>query len=132
MTSIFAWNMRGFNQPRKKNADRFWVKEAKLRLGCWVETRVQEKSFQQVFSDTFPGWHYLHNYSHHRLGRIWVCWSGDVEIVPVMVSAQMIAVWVRFKDTADVFLASFIYGSNCPMERRELWREMEIKKRIKE
>lgn len=38
----------------------------------------------------------------------------------------MITVWVRFKDTADVFLASFIYGSNFPMERRELWREMDI------
>ncbi|KAH0863393.1 hypothetical protein HID58_080604, partial [Brassica napus] len=34
---------------------------------CLVETSVQEESFQQVFSDTFPGWHYLHNYSHHRL-----------------------------------------------------------------
>lgn len=87
MTSIFACNMRGFNQPHKQNAVRFWVKEAKLRLECLVETRVQEESFQKVFSDTFPGWKYLHNYSYHRLGRIWVCWSDDVEIVPVMVSA---------------------------------------------
>ncbi|CDY19693.1 BnaC09g29490D [Brassica napus] len=93
---------------------------------CLVETRVQEESFQKVFSDTFPGWHYLHNYSHHRLGRILVCWSDDVEIVPVMVSAQMITVWVRFKDTTEVFLASFIYGSNFPVERLELWREMDL------
>ena len=126
MTSIFAWNMRGSNQPRKHNAVRFWVKEAKLCLGCLVETRVQEESFQKVFSDTFPGWHYLHNYSHHRLGRILVCWSDDVEIVPVMVSAQMITVWVRFKDTTEVFLASFIYGSNFPVERLDLWREMDL------
>nr|VDD56608.1 unnamed protein product [Brassica oleracea] len=50
MTSIFAWNVRGFNQSRK-----------------------QQASFLKIFSDTFSGGQYLHNYSHHRLGRIWVC-----------------------------------------------------------
>ncbi|KAH0872433.1 hypothetical protein HID58_069795 [Brassica napus] len=130
MTSIFAWNMHGFNQPRKHNAVKYWIKEAKLRLGCLVETRVQEENFQQIFSATFQGWQYLHDYSHHRLGRIWVCWSEDVEVVPVLVSAQMITCWVKFKDTGDIFLASFIYGSNCMMERRDLWREMDTVARL--
>ena len=130
MTSIFAWNMRGFNQPRKHNAVKYWIKEAKLRLGCLVETRVQEENFQQIFSATFQGWQYLHDYSHHILGRIWVCWSEDVEVVPVLVSAQMITCWVKFKDTGDIFLASFIYGSNFMMERRDLWREMDTVARL--
>ena len=130
MMSIFAWNMHGFNQPRKHNAVKYWIKEAKLRLGCLVETRVQEENFQQIFSATFQGCQYLHNYSHHRLGRIWVCWSEDVEVVPVLVSAQMITCWVKFKDTGDIFLASFIYGSNCMMERRDLWREMDTVARL--
>lgn len=73
MTSIFAWNVRGFNQSRKQQAVKYWIKEAKLKLGCLVETRVHEKSFLKIFSDTFSGGQYLHNYSHHRLGRIWVC-----------------------------------------------------------
>ena len=125
MSSIFAWNMRGFNMPRKQKAVRHWVTAAKLSFGCLLETRVQEENFTKVFDATFPGWSCLHNYSSHRLGRIWVCWSDAVEIVPVSTSAQMITVWVRYKATGDTFLCSFVYASNCMIERRELWREME-------
>ncbi|KAH0898507.1 hypothetical protein HID58_048075, partial [Brassica napus] len=100
MSSIFAWNMREFNMPRKQKAVKYWVKAAKLSLGCLLETRVHEDNFQEVFDATFPGWSYIHNYSHHRLGRIWA--------------------------TGDTFLCSFIYASNCAIERRELWNEMEL------
>lgn len=126
MTSIFAWNMRGFNKPCKQKAVQSWVKVAKLSLGCLVETKVREENFLGVFNATFPGWQCLHNYSHHRLGRIWVCWSDEVDVVPVLISGQMIMCWVRFKSTKDVFLASFVYASNCMIERRELWRDMDI------
>lgn len=130
MTSIFAWNMRGFNKPRKQKAVRNWVRTAKLSLGCLVETRVQEVNFQRIFTATFPGWQCLHNYSHHRLGRIWVCWSDEVEVVPVLISVQMITCWIRFKGTEDICLSSFVYASNCMVERRELWKEMETVSRL--
>ena len=125
MSSIFAWNMRGFNQPRKQKAVRYWVKAAKLSIGCLLETKVKEEKFNKVFDATFPGWSYVHNYSSHRLGRIWVCWSDDVEVCPVSTSMQMITVWVRYKDSGDTFLCSFVYASNYTNERKELWREME-------
>ncbi|CDY09502.1 BnaC02g20440D [Brassica napus] len=79
MSSIFAWNMRGFNQPRKQKVVRYWVKAAKLSIGCLLETKVKEENFTKVFDAIFPGWSCVHNYSSHRLGRIWVCWSDDVE-----------------------------------------------------
>lgn len=120
MSSIFAWNMSGFNKPRKQKAVKHWIQDAKLSLGCLVETRVQHENFQKIFDSTFPGWNCLHNYSHHRLGRIWVCWSEDVEIVPVLISAQMITCWVRFKGTEDIFLSSFVYAFNTETARKEL------------
>lgn len=70
MSSIFAWNMHGFNKPHKQKAVRYWVKAAKLSFGCLIESRVKEENFQ-VFDATFPGWRCIHNYSSHRLGRIW-------------------------------------------------------------
>ena len=51
-------------------------------------------------------------------------------MVPVLVSAQMITCWVRFKDTEDIFIASFVYGSNCIVERKELWKEMDTVSRL--
>lgn len=125
MSSIFAWNMCGFNMPRKQKAVKYWVSAAKLSFGCLLETRVQVENFQKIFDSTFPGWSYVHNYSSHWLGRIWVCWSDAVEVIPVSTSAQMITVWVRFTASGDTFLSSFVYASNCMIERRELWHEME-------
>lgn len=110
----------------QKKAVKYWVQAAKLSIGCLLETRVQEDKFQKVFDAAFPGWNCIHNYSHHRLGRIWVCWSEEVEVCPVLTSSQMITVWWRYKSMGDTFLCSFIYASNCPIERRELWREMEF------
>lgn len=86
---------------------------------------MNEENFKKIFDATFPGWSCLNNYSTHRLHRIWVCWSDEVEVCPVSVSAQMITVWVRYKASGDTFLSSFIYASNCMIERRKLWIEME-------
>ena len=68
----------------------------------------------------------INNYSHHRLGRLWVCWSDEVEVCHVLTSAQMITVWVRYKSTGATFLCSFSYGENCAVERRVLWEEIEL------
>lgn len=126
MTSIFSWNMRGFNKPRKHNAVKHWVRAGRLSLGCLLETRVQAENFPWIFQSTFPGWSSLTNYDHHRLERIWVVWSDDVEVVPVLISAQMITCWVRYRQTGDTFLASFIYASNFATERKQLWKELEL------
>lgn len=91
-----------------------------------METKVREEKFLGVFNATFPGWNYVHNYSHHRFGRIWVCWSDEVDVIPVLVSSQMTMCWVRINVTEDIFLASFVYASNCVVERRELWRDMDM------
>lgn len=126
MSSTFDWNMRGFNKTRKQRAVRYWIQSAKLSFGCLLETKVKRENFQGIFDATFPGWNCIHNYDYHHLGRIWVCWSNDVEIVPASVSAQMITCWVRIKSTGDILLASFVYASNQATERKVLWREMEV------
>ncbi|KAH0864572.1 hypothetical protein HID58_081783, partial [Brassica napus] len=100
--------------PRKRKAVKYWITATKLSFGCLLETKVQVGS-----------WSCLHNYTHHRLGRIWVVWSEEMEVCHVLTSAQMITVWVKYKSTGDTFLCSFIYASNCAIERRELWREIE-------
>lgn len=105
---------------------RRWVKAAKLSIGCLMETRVQEGQFKKEVEATFPGWSYIQNYDHHRLGSIWVFWSEKVEVVHVTSSAQMITCWVRLKSSGDFFLGSYVYAFNDARERRALWQEMEM------
>lgn len=117
--------MRGFNKPRKQRAVRYWVQTAKLNFCCLLETRLRKENFQTVFDATFPRWSCLHNYDYHPLGRILVCWTNEVEIVPASMSSQMITCWVRIKRTGEIMLASFVYAFNHAHERTALWREME-------
>ena len=49
MSSIFVWNIRGFNKPHKQKAVNYWVNAAKLSFGCLLETRVQEENFKKIF-----------------------------------------------------------------------------------
>ncbi|KAJ4889497.1 Endonuclease/exonuclease/phosphatase protein [Raphanus sativus] len=48
MSSIFAWNMRGFNKPRKQRAVRYWVQAARLSFACLLETKVKKENFQKA------------------------------------------------------------------------------------
>lgn len=73
MTSFFAWNMRGFNKPRKHEALKKWVMETKLNFGCLLETRVSHVELPSIMQSCLPGWKVINNYDHHRLGRIWFC-----------------------------------------------------------
>ncbi|KAH0922756.1 hypothetical protein HID58_022774, partial [Brassica napus] len=78
MISLFAWNTRGFNKMRKQTALRSWIQSAKPSFGCLIETRVREENSISILNSALPNWNFLTNYDHHRLGKIWVCWAGDV------------------------------------------------------
>ncbi|KAH0898892.1 LOW QUALITY PROTEIN: hypothetical protein HID58_048460, partial [Brassica napus] len=90
MTSFFAWNMRGFNLPRKHRALRSWLQEEKPSYGCLVETRVQESNHQWCMNVAMPGWNSLTNYEYHPLGRIWFCWTDEVVVTRLHTSAQRV------------------------------------------
>lgn len=124
MTSFFSWNMRGFNQPRKHNAVRNWVSTVRLSFGSLIETRVQESHSEAILGSTFPDWSYVTNYDHHRLGRIWVVWSRDVMITPLLKSSQHITSLIQVLASGMKFVCSFVYASNFANERRQLWGDM--------
>jgi len=83
MSSFFSWNTRGFNQPRKHNIVRSWIQAVRPSFGSFLETRVQETNSLSVLKSILPGWSYLTNYDHHRLGRTWVV-SSDVVVMTLL------------------------------------------------
>lgn len=87
MVSLFAWKPQGFKKKRKHTALHSWIQSAKPSFGCLVETRVQEGDSEAVFQSSLPGWKILNNYDHHRLGKIWVCWTDGVTVTPLHKSA---------------------------------------------
>lgn len=124
MTSFFAWNMRGFNKPRKHEVLRRWLKHEKPAFGCLLETRVQENNHQQIFSSCFPGWNSITNYDFHRLGRIWFCWTDNVNVTLLHKSSQQITCGIQIIETGITFICTAVYASNFSTERSSLWSEL--------
>ena len=121
---FFAWNMRGFNMSRKHEAVRSWIQVEKPSFGCLIKTRVQQENHIKRMEVALPGWSSLTNYEHHRLGRIWFCWSNRVVVTRLHMSSQVITCAIQIPETRDKFICSAVYASNCMTERRQIWEEL--------
>lgn len=124
MTSFFAWNMRGFNLPRKHRTLRTWLQAEKPSFGCLVETRVHESSHEMCMNAAMPGWNSLTNYSYHPLGRIWVCWTDQMVVTKLHMSAQVITCAIQVPSTGEQFICSAVYAFNTVADRTHLWEEL--------
>lgn len=110
--------------PRKHNVVKSWIQAVRPSFGSFLETRVQIQNAEDIIKSTLPGWSSLSNYDHHRLGRIWVCWTNDVQFTPLLKSAQHITSLVTIVNSGETFLCSFVYASNFLVERRLLWADL--------
>lgn len=54
MTSFFTWNLRGFNQTRKHEVLRDWVRKKKPHFGILLETRVQQEKYEGFCQVALP------------------------------------------------------------------------------
>lgn len=115
---VLVWNIRGLNSPLKQREVKSLVKRLKISIFCLVETRVKEGNAEVIQKCIAPSWGFIHNYSRHYNGRIWVCWNPNlVNICGVHVHAQSITCEISEKVGPVSWIHSFVYGSNCGIER---------------
>ena len=101
MTSFFSWNMRGFNMSRKHLAVHRWILKEKPIFGCLVETRVKQENHSKCMKAALPGWNSITTYDHHRLGKIWFCWSDKVQVSLLHMSSQVITCAIHVPETEE-------------------------------
>lgn len=125
MIKLASWNVRGLNSPLKQKEVRHLISSNKIAICGILETRVREPNFEVTKSLTFGGWDVIHNYVCCPNGRIWVAWNPSLVRFEVLQStAQAIHGKVVILDSNYFFVCSFVYGSNGPLERKELWRDL--------
>lgn len=122
--SGFFWNIRGFNKESKHLIVKDWIRRSGFQFGCLIETRVKEGRVKRILEKVVPGWSYIANYEHNRLGRIWVAWSPRVRVTPCFQSAQLVTVSILMDGFVDEVFCSFVYGKNLAEERKELWQDL--------
>lgn len=128
--SIFYQEPAGFNQTHKHTVVCNWIQAAKLSISCLVETPFQEAFSSSIIQSTITGWSYSTKYEYHRLGRLWICCSNEIDVNIIYKSAQTIACSVKFYQTGVVFLCSFIYALNLAVDIHDLWNDLTAVKNV--
>ncbi|XP_031282090.1 uncharacterized protein LOC116140622 [Pistacia vera] len=123
MIKLASWNVRGLNSPLKQKEVRHLISSNKIAICGILETRVREPNFEVTKSLTFGGWDVIHNYVCCPNGRIWVAWNPSLVRFEIIQSTnQAIHGKVVILESNYSFVSSFVYGSNGPQKRKELWR----------
>jgi len=123
---ILSWNVRGLNNRRKRLRICNLLRDWKVDLICFQETKVKDPSRQFVRSlwgCNYVDWCCLD--ASGASGGILILWDKRVvEKVDVCVGRFTLAVSLRNVD--DHFEWGFVgvYGPNCRVDRRGLWDEL--------
>ncbi|KAJ9561654.1 hypothetical protein OSB04_006814 [Centaurea solstitialis] len=117
------WNIRGMNAADKQQEIRSLISNNNLHVCAVLETHLRLEVLQSVCDRTFRRWAWVSNQAQSNHGtRIIVAW--DQSVVDVMVSEshnQFMHCQIKFRDSQDIFLVSFVYGANRGLDRRALW-----------
>ncbi|GKE32773.1 hypothetical protein Tco_1452095 [Tanacetum coccineum] len=130
MFSLAAWNIRGLIRAPKQSEVRQVVNENNLSLCAILESHVDISTLSKICSKVFRSWDWTSNGRLCDTGcRIIIGWNMDViDLVVLSQSSQVMHVQVRHKAMDKVLYCLFIYASNNPIARRELWADLAVHK----
>lgn len=75
--------------PIKQKEALKMIKRFKVSILCLVETIVKQENLVKIKAGMIPGWEMIHNYSAHRLGRIWVYWDPGISSIKLRLLTSM-------------------------------------------
>lgn len=127
MDSILCWNIRGLNSPSKQREVNILCNRERVGLIGLVETKIKVGNIQETARTMFGGWEYITNLQYHYNGRIWLSGRPDIyHVVELSGNAQAITCQVTQNSKLVPFLLTMVYGMNSRVERKELWKFLEM------
>ncbi|GKC10678.1 RNA-directed DNA polymerase, eukaryota, reverse transcriptase zinc-binding domain protein, partial [Tanacetum coccineum] len=123
----------------------FKMKWNEARIKGWVEEDILSdnevenvianeiaKKVKDVCGKVFGDWEWITN-SHLNINscRIMVCWNPQyVRNYVIQVARQSILCHIKELQGKNSFFCTFVYASNNRIERKELWKDMYLHKKI--
>ncbi|GKC12333.1 RNA-directed DNA polymerase, eukaryota, reverse transcriptase zinc-binding domain protein [Tanacetum coccineum] len=128
-----TWNIRGLcsYSDKQKEVKKLIQKEG-LQLCAILETHVKFKNIKKTCENVFGDWEYITNGEDNNKGcRIMIGWNNKkIQAWMISQSRQNLFLMVETIDKNSKFFCTVIYASNSGMERKKLWKDLEIQKRI--
>nr|GFC22708.1 RNA-directed DNA polymerase, eukaryota, reverse transcriptase zinc-binding domain protein [Tanacetum cinerariifolium] len=126
------WNIRGLSTSDKQNEIRNFIRDESLSVCAILETHIKSKRLQDIGNRIFGNLEWYSNMQYCDKGcRIMLGWNGNTVDLRIILSAKqsMVCEIVSIGTEKSVF-CTFIYAANGGMERRALWKELQIYKSI--
>jgi hypothetical protein len=123
---LISWNVRGLNNPQKRESVKHWLRSWKCDAVCLQETKLEVVDLQLVRSlwgSPYVDWDFLPAIG--SAGGVLMIWDTRVlEKINSMV--KTFSVSCHWKGVADglEWVGSGLYGPTNDLLRRELWEEL--------
>ena len=120
---LLSWNVRGANNPEKRNVIRSFIRSQRVDLVCLQETKIQEMSLADACSfgvGRLAEWKVVE--AEGTAGGILVIWdTRKLELVEAEIGQFFVT--CLLKNVEDGFLWAFkgVYG---PVKRELFWEEL--------
>ncbi|GJU22791.1 RNA-directed DNA polymerase, eukaryota, reverse transcriptase zinc-binding domain protein [Tanacetum coccineum] len=136
-----SWNIRGLSTSNKQKEVRNFIANEDLRnfianedlsICAVLETHIKSKRLNKIRESIFGQWDWYSNMQHYDKGcRIMLGWnSKHVSINVVNCAKQSMFCKIQTVNENKKILCTFVYATNGAKERRELWKDLQIHKRI--
>lgn len=124
--NIISWNVRGINNPSRAADLGRILREHEVGLLGLLETKVKRPNFCRIEAKLGMKWTWIHNYDSNKAGKVIIGWDKrKYSVTKLFEDHQVVHVRAVRIDTGASFFASFVYASNDPAERLNLWNIIE-------
>nr|GEU94941.1 RNA-directed DNA polymerase, eukaryota, reverse transcriptase zinc-binding domain protein [Tanacetum cinerariifolium] len=124
-------DVKGLSSFEKQKEVVNFIIEEKLHVCVVLETRLKSKRIDKVCSSIFGRWNWFINMRYCNKGcKIMVGWNKDEVSMSVLhMARQSVLLKMETRNDNVKMFETFIYSSNGGLERKELWKDLEIYKR---
>lgn len=121
------WNVRGLNTPLKKAWVVKYIRQYRVALFGFLETKMTATRFEDFMAARLPSWQFILNFDTIKGGRIAIIWDPSrVSCSAVDIGPQFIHCSVSCKVTQKSFLWTLVYGLYSVVNRRHLWEKLSV------
>nr|GEU28937.1 hypothetical protein [Tanacetum cinerariifolium] len=121
----------GISKKMQKDVKKF-IRDEKLSICAALETHVKERKINKICDFVYGNWSCVSNMDKSDRGcRIIVGWNeDDVNVNLIHSTKQTVLCLVEIKDSKCYFFCCFVYAANSGKERKILWNDLSIYKRM--
>ncbi|GJZ54068.1 RNA-directed DNA polymerase, eukaryota, reverse transcriptase zinc-binding domain protein [Tanacetum coccineum] len=128
---IGTYNIIGLSSSDKQKEVMNCIREDNLQVCAILETHLNSKKVDKVCERIYGRWNWISNVRYCNKGCIiMIGWNeGEVSIFVIHMARQYVLLKMETINNIKMY-GTFIYVANGGIERKELWRDLEIYRRI--